>query len=171
LARTTLLAVLILLPGFARASDVPIKRELHHVKLGCTLGRVRKTFPPTKEWIKVREPNGGLVRIDIDRESARSFSPDVEKMQLGFHWGLLAYLKVIYTKAHTKERPIDKVVTEYAVDYGEPRRDGEMYFWKDGSTVLRVSEAELPAAKGKGVELRTAIEVMNRSVFVRKADQ
>lgn len=159
----TALAVLLALP--CAAADVPLERGLHGVSLGDTLWRVKKRFPPRGDWPKLKDLEAGLTRLELDRENAKSFSPDVEKMRLGFSWGTLSYLQVIYTKDHSKRRTLEKVVKDFAINYGEPRRAGETFFWRDWRTAVRVSQVGLPTGKKGALELRTSIEVMTRSVF------
>lgn len=166
-ATAACLCALLARPAAAGVSnaEVPILRGLHHLNLLDTAIHVRSVFPPRSKWVKRDDPDTELTTVVLTHENSKDIPPDIERLRLGFRLGLLLYIQAIYTKEHTRRRPIDKVVTEYAVDYGEPRRKGEAYFWQDWRTALRVSEAELPSPKGKGVELRTSVELMSRLVF------
>lgn len=61
---------------------------------------------------------------------------------------------------------MNKLAGEYALVYGEPRRNGNRFWWSDGRTVLRVFHADVPL-DGDGtnaVAWRTAVQVFDQSL-------
>ncbi|MDE2292736.1 MAG: hypothetical protein KGL53_11700 [Elusimicrobia bacterium] len=162
-----LLALLAALPGApARAADAPpIRRFLESVKLGDTLAVVRQVYPPTRKWSRTMEPSGGVERIIIQTGQARYLPDAVESMSLDFKRGRLVRLEVVYSREETKKKPLESLVDDLALDYGEPRRADETYFWWDERTVLAASRVPQPDPSGKGTELRVRLAVMDRPYF------
>lgn len=166
-----LLAVLAALPPAPRAQEtVPIRRFLESVKLGDSLDTVRQVYPPTKEWTRARELKGGLERISIQRGQAKYLPDAVESMTLGFRHGRLVRLEVVFGRDWTKKKPLERLVGDLALDYGEPRRSGESYFWWDSKTVLVAGRLLKPAspdgeAASDKAEVRATLAVMDRAYF------
>lgn len=165
---TALLALLAALPGLpaaAQADAVPVQRYLESLKLGDRLEDVRVIYPPVRDWSKSREPSGGVERIIIQRGQAKYLPEVVESMTLGFRRNRLVQLEVIYGRDFSKKKPLERVVGDLSLQYGEPRRQGESYFWWDSATALVAATAAQPDPSGKGEVLRTTLSVMDRARF------
>jgi hypothetical protein len=173
--RAWLLALLIL-PLFPRAAraqdddDTPLQRYLVHVQLGDGIERVRRVYPPASEWPATVEPRTGVTRYKVERGNAKAFPSKVETLYLGFKKGSLVEIEVVYDEKQSRALTVGKVAGEYALVYGEARRSGDLFFWSDGSTVLRVFPAEIPITKDgeHAVSWRTAVQVFDKGLF--KAD-
>ena len=86
-------------------------------------------------------------------------------MRLGFQGIFLVHIQVIYTKEYSRKKPIGELVNDLSLIYGEPRRVDETYFWWDGNTVIAVSDAMMASPDGRGMELRTSLELMEFELF------
>jgi len=170
--RALLLALLILpalAPG-ARAQDdedTPLQRYLVHVQLGDGLERVRRVYPPASEWPATIEPRTGVTRYKVDRGSAKSFPSKIETLYLGFKKGALVEIEIVYDEKESRVLTVGKTAGDYALVYGEARRSGDLFFWSDGKTVLRVFPAEVPIAKdGENAGAwRTAVQGFDKGLF------
>ena len=156
-----------LLPLAALAELPPVQRNLESLKLGDKLESVRLVYPPIpdKDWSKSREPFGGLERISIVKGQAKYLPPEVESLTMGFRRGRLVTLEVLYGREFSKKKPLERLVSDLSLEYGEPRRKGEAYFWWDSSTVLVAAQLLQPDPKGKGEELRSTLSVMDKGYF------
>ncbi|TBR20707.1 hypothetical protein EPO15_12335 [bacterium] len=167
--RAALLAVLLAAPAALRAAaDAPaVQRYLESLKLGDKIEHVRIVYPPVpdKDWSKSREPFGGVERIRIQRGQAKYLPEAVEAMTLGFRRGRLVTLEVLYGREFSKKKPLERLVSDLSLEYGEPRRQGESYFWWDDATVLTASQTLQPHPSGKGDELLSTLSVMDRAYF------
>lgn len=155
-------------PTAARADDAPsIQRDLADLSLGDTLEDIQRIYPPAQEWPVTVEKRVGVKRYRIDRTATKSPAPHVDTMWLGLKHGRLVEIQLIYTAAHTRSKSMDELASDLALTYGNPRSGGGKYWWKDGGTVLRVFNAELPTVKDGGaqVELRTTIQLMEARLF------
>lgn len=159
------LAFLLALP--VRAETPPIQRALESLKLGDKLESVRIVYPPVpnRGWSESMEPFGGVRRLLIQRGQAKYLPDAVETLTLGFRRGRLVTLEVLYGREFSKKKPLSRLVSDLALDYGEPRRQGETYFWFDDATVLVASQAVQPDPSGDGGDLRTTLSVMDREFF------
>jgi hypothetical protein len=174
--RAWLLALLILpaLAPLARAQeddeDTPIQRYLVHVQLGDGLERVRRVYPPAQEWPATVEPRTGVTRYKVERGNAKEFPSKVQTLFLGFKKGSLVEIEIVYDEKESRRLTVGKVAGDYALVYGESRRSGDLFFWSDGKTVLRVFPAEVPIAQDgeHAVAWRTAVQVFDKGLF--KAD-
>ena len=176
--RAWLLALLIL-PSVSRAAradddgydDTPaLQRYLVDVQLGDGLERVRRVYPPAQEWPATVEPRTGVTRYRVERGAAKAFPEHVETLYLGFKKGSLVEIEVVYDEAHSRAQTVEKVAGEYALVYGEAKRNNDLFFWSDGKTVLRVFPAEIPIKKDgeHAVSWRTAVQVFDKGLS--KAD-
>ena len=165
MARAALLAALLALP--LRAEVPPVQRSLESLKLGDRLENVLIIYPPLPktDWSKSRELFGGVERIHIQRGQAKYLPDAVESMTLGFRRGRLVTLEVRYGKDFSKKKPLERLVSDLSLEYGEPRRQGETYFWWDAATALVASQVLQPHPSGKGEELRSSLSVMDRAYF------
>ena len=163
--RAALLSALLSLPS--RAESPTVQRALENLKLGDKIEHVRIVYPPVpnKEWSKSREPFGGVERIHIQRGQAKHLPDAVEYLMLGFRRGRLVTLEVRYGREFSKKKPLERLVSDLSLEYGEPRRQGESYFWWDDSTVLVASQVLQPDHSGEGSELRSSLSVMDRGYF------
>src|SRR5947208_2240531 len=98
------------------------------------------------------DPVTGIIRIEVERAQAKSFPAAVSMMRLWLKWKRLVRVQMIYEKEYSRRKPLSKIVTDYEVIYGEPRRTGLKYFWQDSSTVMRASNAELPSEEARKME-------------------
>ncbi len=159
------LLLLVLAASLARADDSPpVQRYLESLKLGDKLEHVKIIYPPTRDWSRSREPRG-VDRVLIQRGQAKYVPEAAESLTLDFKHGRLVRLEVLYDRAYSKKKPLERVVEDLSLDYGEPRRSGDSYFWWDSSTVLVAAQTTVPDPKGNGEEVRTTLAVMDRSHF------
>ena len=173
-----LLLALLILPALAPLSraqeddeDTPLQRYLVHVQLGDGLERVRRVYPPASEWPATIEPRTGVTRYKVDRGTAKAFPPKIETLYLGFRKGALVEIEIVYDEKESRVLTVGKTAGDYALVYGEARRSGDLFFWSDGKTVLRVFPAEIPVEKDgeHAVAWRTAVQVFDKGLF--KTDQ
>ena len=171
------LLFLLILPLFPRAAraqdddeDTPLQRYLVHVQLGDGLERVRRVYPPAEEWPATVEPRTGVTRYKVQRGTAKAFPPKIETLYLGFKKGVLVEIEIVYDEKESRVLTVGKTAGDYALVYGEARRSGDLFFWSDGKTVLRVFPAEVPIASDgeHAVAWRTAVQVFDKGLF--KAD-
>ena len=155
----------LLLAGTSPAETPDIQRYLGSLRLGDTMEQIRLIYPPTREWRRFREPGGGVVRIIIDRGYSKWFPPRVRTVRLGMRWGRLAHIEMVYDRAETKRKPLEKVVVEYSMMYGEPRRVEGTYFWWDSGAVFAASNAQVPVGRDGAKEVRTSVALMERWYF------
>jgi hypothetical protein len=165
-----LLLALLILPAFraARADDdeaVPLQRYLVSLQLGDSLEEVRRTYPPAQEWPSV-DTRGGVTRYRVERGMAKAFPSRVETLFLGFKKGKLAEIQVVYDEKKSRSQTAEKLAGEYALVYGEAKRNGDRFYWSDGDTVLRVFPAEVPVVSDgeKAIAWRTAVQIFNQSL-------
>ncbi|MDD5657736.1 MAG: hypothetical protein PHF00_10840 [Elusimicrobia bacterium] len=161
-------AALIALPlgrGAAQDEAPAIQRQLADLYLGDSLDDVKEAYPPAREWPSVMTPRGGVRRVRIEREYAKSFPRELQTLWLGFKRDVLVEIQAIYTLAYSRGKSADELAGDLALVYGEPRRSNGKSWWSDRSTVLRVFNAELPAGKDGAVELRTSMQVLERRLF------
>lgn len=74
-------------------------------------------------------------------------------------------VKAIYDARRTRKEPLESLVTRLSEQYGAPRRMEMTYTWQDEHTLLRAFDEALPLSGGRGVELRTAIELVDMDVY------
>lgn len=153
------------LPARAEADSIPVQRHLESLKLGDRPEDVRVIYPPVREWEKSRELSGGVERIIIQKGQAKYLPETVESMTLRFRRHRLVHLEVVYGRDFSKKKPLERVVVDLSLQYGEPRRQGESYFWWDSATALVASTTPQPDPSGKGEVLRTTLAVMDRARF------
>jgi hypothetical protein len=113
-------------------------------------------------------PKGGITRFSIRRDQAKKFPTEAEILNVGMsRWGNIVEIQVIYHEAFTRRKSAEQLAAELSLEFGPFKRNETRYWWADGDTVLRVSNHSLPVLKdGKEArELRTAIQVMDRSLF------
>ena len=160
-----LASVLALLPLPANADEeesVPIQRYLESLRLGDYLKEIKLVYPPLREWPSFREPGGKTTRYQIERSYAKHFPWDIDSLRLGVRWGRLVHIQAVYSERSARDKPIEKIVVELSMIYGEPSRKGMIYSWRDSKTVLRVFNEEQPSADGRSVELHPSIEIYER---------
>jgi hypothetical protein len=90
-------------------------------------------------------------------------------MWLGFKKGSLVDIQVIYDEEFTRDRTYEQLAVDVSLEYGEPRRTDNRFWWADGRTVLRVLPAEVPLLRDgvKSVEWRTSIQIVEQDLFKR----
>ncbi|MBI3548780.1 MAG: hypothetical protein HY078_07070 [Elusimicrobia bacterium] len=167
----TLLAALACLPCGRRSAgafediSVPIQRILVNITLGNKLKHVKTLCPPSREWPTIMEPGGEISRVMIERSYARNFPDHVAALQLGVRYGKLVRIKAVFDAEQTHKEPLETMVVKLSTMYGEPRRQGYAYVWRDSRTVLRASNEELPTADGASVQLHASLEVMDADTY------
>lgn len=168
------LLFLLILPLFPRAAraqdddeDTPLQRYLVHVQLGDGLERVRRVYPPAEEWPATVEARTGVTRYKVSRGTAKAFPSKIETLYLGFKRGVLVEIEIVYDEKESRTLTVGKTAGDYALVYGEARRSGDLFFWSDGKTVLRVFPAEVPIEKDgeHAVAWRTAVQVFDKGLF------
>ncbi|MBI4346118.1 MAG: hypothetical protein HY553_04645 [Elusimicrobia bacterium] len=167
-ALAVILATLVVLP--ARADDeepVPIQRYLEGLRLGDYLREVQLVYPQQREWPSFREPGGRITKYHVERAYARNFPWDIDALRLGFKWGRLVVIQAVYSERYARETPLEKMIVDLSLMYGEPQRRGMVYTWRDRKTVLKVFHEEQPSADGAAVELHPSIELSVRGVRER----
>ncbi len=137
-----------------------MQRHWALLRLGESLQSVQSHYPPLKKWPTVMEPNGGLVRIEVEGGAAKGLPPEIESFRLGFKKGRVAMIQVVFTQAQSRKKPLETLVREFSLRYGEPSRRGLSYSWRDERTALRVFNDEFPSRGA--VELRTSVEILDR---------
>lgn len=163
--RFLLLCVCLFGASSLSAEGVTIQRYLESLKLGDSITEIEYVFPPKRKWSTYREAAGNLTRVLLDRTQAKFFPIEAESMRLGFRGRRLVHIQVIYSKEYSRKKPLGELVVDLSLIYGEPRRLDETYFWWDASTVIVVSDAMMAAVDGKGMELRTSLELMELELF------
>jgi len=160
-------AAVVLLLAFAPAAaeEASIQHYLESIILGDTVEQVEMVYPPKKKWPRSREPKTRLDRIELEKGTAKFFPAWARKMLLGLRRGRVARIQVIYDKARSRKKPLELLAVDYSLVYGEPRRIGETYCWWDSSRVLVASNVQIPSGRGKGKEVRTSLELMERKYF------
>lgn len=165
------LALLLAAPLWAQERPMPvdiltpIDRYLASMRLGDTLEKIRSIYPPVKEWPSYDEPGSSMTRVDILREQARAFPAHVSFIRLSLREGRVRRIVLVYDKRQSRRKPLDKLVRELSLKYGEPRRRDLRYWWRDKGTVVLAAYAELPSKLGAVKELRPSLELMDSSVF------
>lgn len=142
---------------------VPIQRFLESIRLGDYLREVQTVYPPLREWPSFKEPGKKMTRYHVERSYAKNFPWDIDALRLGFRWGRLALIQVVYNERAGREKPLEKMVVELSLKYGEPSRRGMVYSWQDRRTTLRAFNEEQPSPDGAAVELHPSLEVSERS--------
>lgn len=153
-----------------RADDdepVPVQRYLESLRLGDYLREVQIVYPPLREWPSFREPGGRITKYYVERAYAKHFPWDIDSLRLGFRWGRLVVIQAIYNERFAKEKPLERLVVDLSLIYGEPSRRGMVYTWRDGKTVLKVFNEEQPSPDGTAVELHPSIEISERGIRER----
>ena len=155
-------------PAPAQEETPPVQRHLAELYLGDSLDDVRLVYPPAQEWPSSRE-RGGIRRLRVEREYAKSLPPEIETLWLGFKRDRLVEVQVVYTIAYSRKKSAEQLAGDFSLVYGEPRRSNDKFWWADGSTVLRVFNAHIPAGAEGSVEMRTSAQILERGLF-RRAD-
>ena len=137
----------------------PIQRQLENVGLGDSLRRVRKLYPPLRQWAPVREGGGELLRYELERGSAKNLGPEIELLRVGARDGRVSRVQAVYDERCATRKPLEELVVDLSMKYGEPTRRGMVYSWRDQRTLLRVFNEELPSADGKSTRVRPSIEL------------
>lgn len=153
------------LPVHAEDTAVAIQRLLVNLKLGNWMGTVKTVYPPTRDWPSIMDPGGEVKRYTIERSYARGFPDDVETLRLGFYGRKLVRIQAIFDRDRTRKEPLEELVVTLSTTYGEPRRRGMTFIWRDGDTVLRAFNEELPSPDGSGMEMRVSMEIMDEWVY------
>lgn len=149
---------------------LPIERSLADLVLGDALETIQKVYPPEHDWPSSIEPRTRTRRHRVGRRDAKKFPPRADVLWLGLRKGRLLEIQLIYDAEHTSRTPVEALVSELSLTYGEPRRTGARFWWSDGDTVLRVFYAEVPVLKdgSRAVELRTSLQLLDESLFLRR---
>lgn len=159
------LASLCYVLSWAQTPAAPIHRILMEIRLGDSLSQVKKTYPPSQPWHMSQEPNGGITRIQVQRTDCQLFPVGVDRISLETLGDRVIEVKAVFDAAHTRKQPLTTLVTELSEQYGAPSRMNMTYGWQDNHTLIKAFDEALPLKKGKGVELRTAIELIDLDVY------
>lgn len=165
-----LLAAAALLPAFAAAQEsVTLQRYLENLYLGDALDDIRKVYKPLREWPSHIEPRGRVTRFRVDQGAAKGLPAAVAAMWLGMKRGRLVEMQFLYTAAYTRQKPVEALVDDLALIYGEPRSTDGKFWWADGKTVLRVFYTEVPVLRrgAQETELRTSLQLLEAGLFKR----
>jgi hypothetical protein len=179
-----LAAALALCVAPVRAQDddkLSIQPHLAGLYLGSGLGAVQKRYPPTHDWSSTRDRKHGVTRYRLEKGDAKEFPAHVRTLYLGFHWGDLVEIEAVYDEDYSRQETYEKLAGDYELLYGRPRSSGDRFWWDDGSTVLRIFPADLPASPdgavlpstaapsasdaAETVAERTGVQIFRRSVF------
>jgi hypothetical protein len=153
-----LLAACLAVP--CRGDEAPsIQRSLAGLNLGAKMAAIQKAFPPLREWPSSTDPDGSLVRYTIDRSLAKRLPAEAASIRVGLRSGRLAFVQVLF--APSSRKSIEDLVLDHSMIYGEPRRQGQAFWWGDGRTLLRVSTVEVRVRERgrESVELRSSLEL------------
>lgn len=161
-----------------------IQPHLFDLHLDDSLREVRRHFPPLKKWPATVDKRRGVTRYRVESGDAKGFPPHLRTLYLGFHRGDLVEIEGIYDDDYSRRETYERLAGEYELLYGRPHRSGDRFWWDDGSTVLRVFPAELPAAVDGAilssatvpsagatpavVAWRTGVQIFRRAVFSRE---
>lgn len=154
----------------ARAQGSPaLQRHLAHLYLGDVLEDIQSIYPPSRPWPSHLEPRGRVTRYRVEARAVSGMPLGIDMMWLGMKDGRLAEIQVIYDANQTQKNPLEALVGELALIYGEPRRSSERFWWSDGKTVLRAFHAEVPVLQDgrKAVELRASLQLLDAGLFRR----
>lgn len=167
-----LLAAVFLLAAPAAAQDdetPPVQRYLAELQLGDSFEDVTRIYPPASDWPSWIDPRGRVKRYKLERGMAKAFPAWTQVMNLGFRRGRLVEIQIIYDAKRTREKPHEELAADFSLIYGEARRENERFWWSDGTTVLRVFPAEIPALKdgAKAVEWRTSVQILDEGLYKR----
>ncbi|HBL17018.1 MAG: hypothetical protein A2X36_09065 [Elusimicrobia bacterium GWA2_69_24] len=157
-----LLLPILLALGASAADQGTLQRYTQSLLLGDTMEQILQVYPPLKKWPKTREPKSKFDRIHMERESAKDYPAEAEEMILGMRFGKLVHVQVIFTEEYSRRKPLEKLVVDLSLMYGEPRRVGEVYAWWDGSTAVVASNVPAPGEEG---DLRTSFEMMEKPLL------
>ena len=159
------LAAAALLFAESASAEPRVQEYLESLRIGDTLEQVQIIYPPTRQWTKFREPGGGVVRMIVERSSSKWFPSGVGVLRLGMRRDRLVHIQAVYDKDEARRKPLENLVADLSLLYGEPRRAGETYFWLDGRLVMSASNVEVASEVGGGKEIRTSLELMDRRYF------
>lgn len=154
----------------AQEEETPaLQRYLADLQLGDSFEDVQRIYPPAADWPSWIDPRGRVKRYKLERGMAKAFPAWTQVLHLGFKRGRLVEIQVVYDAKRTREKPHEELAGDFALDYGEARRDNDRFWWSDGRTVLRVFPAELPVLKdgSQAVEWRTAIQILEQGLYKR----
>jgi hypothetical protein len=181
--RGLLLALLLLPAAGARAQDdekISIQPHLVGLHLGDGLKSVQSLYPPARDWSSKRDRKRGITRYRVEKSDAKAFPAHVQTLYLGFRHGDLVEIEAVYDDDYSRKETFEKLAGDYELLYGHPRSSGDRFWWDDGSTILRVFPAEIPAGPDgvglssatapsgnppRSVVWRTGAQIFRRSVF------
>lgn len=146
-----------------------LQRHLAHLYLGDVLEDIQRIYPPVRPWPSHVEPRGRVTRYRVEARAVSGMPLGIDRMWLGLKNGRLVEVQVIYDAAQTQKKPLEALVGELALIYGEPRRSSEKFWWGDGHTVLRAFRAEVPVLQEgrKAIELRASLQLLDADLFKR----
>ena len=157
--------------------ELRIQRYLEGLMLGDQMRQIQVVFPKKGAWPKTKEPDSKLNRIHLREGAARYFPTNMDEIDLGMRRKGLVSIRIIYSRAESRRKPLGEVVIDYSLVYGEPRRYEETYFWFDRRTVLAVYHTEKVSSgsasgrrrggRRKAVvsEMFVTVELMKRKYF------
>lgn len=154
----------------ARAEEKErVQRYLAHLHLGDSIEEIRKVYRPVREWPAYVEPRGRVTRIRVDRDAAKGLPLEIETLWLGMKKGRLVEIQLVYGAKASRRKPVETLVVDLSLIYGEGHQSEGKFWWSDSGTVLRVFYAEVPLLKGgeRGFELRTSLQLMEAGLFKR----
>ncbi|MFC1679408.1 hypothetical protein ACFL2T_04285 [Elusimicrobiota bacterium] len=155
---------------------IKVQRYLESLLLGDKIEQIEMVYPPKKKWKRERERRSKLERVVLSPQTAKYFPSKGREFHLRMRHKRLVWIQVIYNKEESRRKPLEELVVDLSLVYGEPRRieksdydgtqrGGLMYCWWDRDTALVVSNVELLRERGETPEMRTSLELMGRSYF------
>ncbi len=161
------LLALLLLAAPAFAADDRIRPVLAELRLGDTLEEVQSIYPPAADWPSWVDPRGRVKRYKLEPNMAKAFPTWTSVLHLGFKRGKLVEIQVIYNAKRSRDKPHEELAADLSLQYGDPQRENDRFWWSDGDTVLRVFPAEIPAFKDgeRTVEWRTAMQILRQDLY------
>jgi len=145
-----------------------LQEYLESLRIGDTLEQIHLIYPPTREWTKYREPGGRVVRMIVERGASKWFPAGIGTLTIGMRRGRLVHIQAVYDREESRRKPLEDMVGDISLMYGEPRRAGETYFWHDGKIVMAASNVQVPNERGGAKEFRTSLELMEQDYFQPK---
>ncbi len=146
-----------------------IQRHLAELQLGDSLEDVQRIYEPAQDWPSHIDPRGRVTRYRVERAYAKRFPLWTQALMLGFKGGKLVAIQVVYNDKRSDEKTTEELARDLSLTYGEGRRAGDVFWWTDSRTVIRVFPVEVPTFKDgvRGVKWHTSIQVIEKGLYKR----
>lgn len=165
--------------GVAGARErIKLQRYLENLLLGDKIDQIEMVYPPKKKkkWKREKERKTKLLRIHLVPGTAKYFPAKGREMILRMRRKRLVWIQVVFNREESRRKPLEELVVDLSLVYGEPRRidkrvyeagrdTDELYCWWDGDTALVASNVRVETDRGDTPEVRTSLELMERSYF------